>query len=96
MKLVDTRFKAISTLQEIIVEVYYGRGVGPDIRRKMESHGWTLSTTEHVEGEDRFDREISGFGYYRPLSYDSDEDPKDEDYDYPAYREGRGAGCSLT
>ena len=67
-----------------------------DIRRKMESHGWTLSTTEHVEGEDRFDRKISGFGYDRAHYYDSDDDSDDDDYDDLRYREERGAGCSFT
>lgn len=51
LKLVDTRFRAISSLQELIVELYED-GPSYHIKRKMESHGWTISTTEYVEEED--------------------------------------------
>jgi hypothetical protein len=61
LKLVDTRFRAIPSLQEIIVEVYED-GSSNHIRRKMESHGWTISTTENV-GEEDFDRSFSDFEY---------------------------------
>ena len=42
LKLEDTRFRAISSVQEIIVELYED-GSSCYIRRKMESHGWTVS-----------------------------------------------------
>lgn len=61
LKLVDTRFRAISSLQEIIVEVYED-GPSDHIRRRMKSHGWTISTTEYVEEED-WGRSFSDFDY---------------------------------
>ena len=48
LELVDTRFRAISSLQEITVEVYED-GPSDYIRRKMESHGWTINAIEHVD-----------------------------------------------
>jgi hypothetical protein len=48
LKLVNTRFRAISSLQEIIVEVYKD-GPNDHIRRGMKSNRWIISTTEHVE-----------------------------------------------
>jgi hypothetical protein len=76
LKLVDTRFRAISSLQEIIVEVYED-GPSDHIRRKMQSHGWTISTTENMEEED-FDRSFSDFEYgdygYGDDDYDIDND----------------------
>jgi hypothetical protein len=44
-------FKAISSLQEIIVEVYED-GPSDHIRREMKNHGWTISATEYVEEPD--------------------------------------------
>ena len=76
LKLVDTRFRAISSLQEIIVEVYED-GPSDHMRRKMESHGWTISTTENVEEED-FDRSFSDFEYG---DYSYGDDCGDDDYD---------------
>jgi hypothetical protein len=69
LKLVDARFRAISSLQEIHVEVYED-GPSDYIRRKMESHGWTVSAIEYVEewGSDR------SFGDF--------EDDRDWDHDY--------------
>lgn len=66
LKLVDTRFKAISSLQKIIVEVCKD-GPSDHIRRKMESHGWTISTIEYVEEYD-CDNSSSDFEYH----FDSD------------------------
>ena len=50
LKLVNTHFRAISSLQQIIVEVYED-GPSDQIRRVMKSHGWTIRTTEVVEEE---------------------------------------------
>ena len=71
--LVDARFRAISSLQEIIVEVYED-GPSDHIRREMKSHGWTISATKHVEesGSDRsFDY---GYDYDGGDDYDIDND----------------------
>ena len=75
LELVNTRFRAISSLQDIVVEVYED---GPSyyVRRKMEGHGWTVSATEYVEelGSDK------SFGDF--------EDDWDHDYDYGGYDYG--------
>jgi len=79
LKLVDTRFRAISSLQEIIVEVYED-GPSDHIRRRMKSHGWTISTTEYVEEED-WSRSFSDFDY-DDYSYGGDSGGDDyDDYD---------------
>jgi hypothetical protein len=81
LALVDARFRAISSLQEIIVEVYED-GPSDCIRREMKNHGWTISATEYVE-VCAFDRSFSDiedddYGYYDDGSggddYDIDND----------------------
>ncbi|KIM99303.1 hypothetical protein OIDMADRAFT_181647 [Oidiodendron maius Zn] len=69
LELVNTRFRAISSLQDIVVEVCED-GPSHYIRRKMESHGWTVSATEYIEelGSDK--------------SFGDSEDDWDHDYDY--------------
>ena len=81
MALVNTRFRAISTLQEILVEVYED-GPNDHIRREMKSHGWTISGKEHVE-ESCSDR---SFGDFEDIDYgynDDDDDSGDykDEYD---------------
>ena len=76
LKLVNTRFRAISSLQEIIVEVYE-HGPSGHIRREMESHGWIINTTEDME-EEEFDRSYSDFEYD---DYGYEDDNLDDDYD---------------
>ncbi|KAF4633894.1 hypothetical protein G7Y89_g4221 [Cudoniella acicularis] len=78
LALVDARFRAISSLQEIIVEVYED-GPSDHIRREMKNRGWTISTTEYVEESD-FDRSFSDIqdDYYR---YDDDSGGGGDDYD---------------
>lgn len=39
--LVDARFRVFSSLREVIVEVYED-GPSADVRKTMESHGWTI------------------------------------------------------
>lgn len=78
LKLVDTSFRAILSLQEIIVEVY-DDGPSGYIRRKMESHGWTISATEYVE-------EWATDGPFSDIEVDWDydygyDDYSDNDYD---------------
>lgn len=79
LKLVDNHFRAIPSLQEIVLEVYED-GPSGHIRERMKSHGWTLHTTENVEEEEDWGREFSdlddvdyGYGY-------GDED-EDDNYD---------------
>jgi hypothetical protein len=76
LELVDTRFRAILPLQEIIVEVY-GDGPSDHIRRRMKSHGWTISIIEYVEEED-WDRSFSDFDYD---DYGYGDDSGGNDYD---------------
>ena len=57
LALVDAGFRTISSLQMIIVEVYNDE-LSVDIRRKIESHGWTISITEQAEESD-IDRAFS-------------------------------------
>lgn len=75
-RLLDTRFRAISSLQEIVVEVYKD-GPSDYIRREMKSYGWKISATEYVEDF------VSDWSFedddYR---YDDDDDDDgDDDYD---------------
>ena len=87
LKLVNTHFRAISSLQEIIVEVY-DDGPSDHIRRKMESHGWTISTTECVEED--LDRSFSDFesdvNGYDTGGDDDDSDDYDVDNDSDFWR----------
>ena len=88
LRLVNTHFRAISFLHEIIVEVYED-GPSDHIRRKMESYGWTMSVAEYME-EKNFDRSFSDFEYddYR---YDSDGDDHNYDIDSDSDFWRRGA-----
>lgn len=83
LKLANTHFRAISSLQKIVVEVYED-GPSDHIRRRFESHGWTISMTEYLE-EDDFDRSFSDFEYdghgYDSSSNDDDSDDKSYDID---------------
>lgn len=72
LALVDARFRAISSLQEIIVEVYED-GPSDYIRREMKNHGWTIREIEYVEESD-FNRFFS--------------DTEDDDYRYDDYSGG--------
>jgi hypothetical protein len=57
LALADACFRAISSLQDIIVEVYED-GPSDYIRREMKNHGWTINAIEYVEESD-FDRSFS-------------------------------------
>jgi len=48
LALVHTHFRAITSLQQIVVEVYED-GPSAALRRVMESHGWTLNVTEQAD-----------------------------------------------
>jgi hypothetical protein len=74
LALVDARFRAISSLQEIIVEVYED-GPSDQIRREMKNLGWIISATEYVEESD-FGRSFSDIDddYRYADDYDIDDD----------------------
>ncbi|KAI3323876.1 hypothetical protein HD806DRAFT_495831 [Xylariaceae sp. AK1471] len=79
LELVDTHFRAITSLQEIILEAYED-GPSGYIRQRMKSHGWTISTIEFVEedwGRSFSDFDDDDYGY----GYDYGGDNGDDDYD---------------
>jgi len=79
LTLVNTRFRAISSLQDIIVEVY-DDGPSGYIRKEKENHGWIVSTTEYVEEWDS-DMSFGGFEDDRDLDYGYDDDDDEDAYD---------------
>jgi len=54
LALVDARFKAISPLEEVIVNVY-DKPPNDDLRKKIRDHAWTIKVTEHSDDGDLFD-----------------------------------------
>lgn len=73
LEMANSRFRAISSLQDINLEVYV-EGPSDHIRGRMKSHGWTVSTTEYEEEEeDDWDRNLSDFGDHDD-DYDIDDD----------------------
>lgn len=83
LALVDAGFRAIPSLQEIVIEIYE-EGLDSIIRRKMESQGWKLIVVERAEDEewdiDRTWDEIEGEEYFD--DYDDDEYDIDNDSDF--------------
>ncbi|KAF5989182.1 hypothetical protein FBULB1_1148 [Fusarium bulbicola] len=81
LHLVNTHFRAIPSLSEIILEVYED-GPSDSLRRKMKSYGWVLS--EHsFEEEEYSDRRFSDMDF-DDYGYGSDDDNNsynDDDYD---------------
>lgn len=47
--LFDAHFSTITSLEELCAEFYEGRELSIT-RRKMQSHGWTLSVVELLDG----------------------------------------------
>ncbi|KAL3471632.1 hypothetical protein BJX99DRAFT_21127 [Aspergillus californicus] len=81
LSLVAARFKTISSLRDVIIEVYE-EGPNSDIRRKMESHGWILNVVEPVEEEEwDNDRAWDDFEDNESLYDHYDDDDYDDDYD---------------
>lgn len=84
LELVDSRFRNISSIEKIIVEVFED-GPSGHIRRRMESHGWVVNQNERVEEEERFsdfdydDDYDNGHGY---SSDDVDDYDIDNDSDF--------------
>ncbi|KAI1349188.1 hypothetical protein F5Y01DRAFT_191909 [Xylaria sp. FL0043] len=89
LELVDTQFKAIPSLREVILEA---DEVAPSdhIRQRMESYGWTIDPVQHVEedsGEslNSFDEDDYGYDHYGN-SDDNDDDDYDIDNDSDFWR----------
>lgn len=78
LRSVNACFRGISSIQEIVVEVYED-SPSDHIRNTMRNHGWTISTTEYVEEEEQ------GRGWsdddYGFSDYDGGGDYDDDDYD---------------
>ncbi|KAJ5682062.1 uncharacterized protein N7477_002002 [Penicillium maclennaniae] len=86
LALIDARFRAISSLQEIVIEVYE-EGPSTYIRKKMESHGWILKVVESVEVEEwDVDRSWDDFEDDEYLHDDDDDDDYDTDNDSDFWR----------
>ncbi|MCJ1402140.1 hypothetical protein MMC11_005359 [Xylographa trunciseda] len=87
MALVNARFRAISTLQEIIVEVCED-GPNDYIRREMKGHGWTIRVIEDVEesGSDRSFGNSEEFDHGYDNDSGNDEDKYDIDNDSDFWR----------
>ncbi|TVY80582.1 hypothetical protein LSUE1_G007654 [Lachnellula suecica] len=80
LTLVNTRFRAISSLQDSIVEVY-DDGASGYIRRKMENHGWTVKWGSDRSLDDFEDDWDHDYGYD-----DDDDDAYDIDNDSDFWR----------
>lgn len=83
LALVNSRFRAVSSLEKVIVEVYE-RSASAYIRKEMEKIGWTVSEREqpnYPEGDFDSDRGWNdGDGYGSDGDYGFDDD-SDEEYD---------------
>jgi len=83
LRLVNARFRAISSLQEIIVEVYED-GPNDHIRREMKKHGWIINETKIDEPLDFESLSFGNFDFdsdYRYYRTDSDYGIEADDYD---------------
>jgi hypothetical protein len=78
LKLIDTRFRDLPSIQDIIVEVFED-GPNDHIRRTMERNGWTISTTENAEEEEDWGRSFSDLDEF-DYDYEYDTD-RGDDYD---------------
>jgi hypothetical protein len=77
LALVATRFRAISSIHEIIVEVYE-EGPSDHIRRQMKNHGWTIDAKEYVQEDS--DRSFGGPDEYDG-PWDENEYEDEDEYD---------------
>lgn len=78
LSLVDTRFRAISSLREIILQVYED-SVGGGIRNRMKSLGWTISIMGYAQEDDWSDR-YDDYDYYDHGDYDDYDIHNDSDF----------------
>ncbi|TRX88805.1 hypothetical protein FHL15_010264 [Xylaria flabelliformis] len=89
LQLVDTHFRAILSLQEIILEVYERDATDP-IKRIVKNHGWTISEIEEDEdwymayrdGDDYDDGYDDIFGDDDDVDDDEGDDDIDDIDDY--------------
>jgi hypothetical protein len=79
LALVADHFRAITSLQEIVMEVY-DDDLNSYIRSKMQSHGWILKVMEPVEEEEWVNDRIWDEIEDDYLLYDDEDDDNDDDY----------------
>ncbi|KAJ5340370.1 hypothetical protein N7541_009494 [Penicillium brevicompactum] len=80
LALVADHFRAITSLQEIVMEVH-DDDLNSYIRSKMQSHGWILKVMEPVEEEEWVNDRIWDEIEDDYLLYDDEDDDNDDDYD---------------
>ncbi|KAI9148814.1 hypothetical protein HJFPF1_10856 [Paramyrothecium foliicola] len=78
--MIHSHFKAISTLQEIILHVYE-KGTYDEIRRHMSSYGWTFKKIPQVHYDAEAEMDDLGEENYGDHGYDDYDDYDDAYYD---------------
>jgi hypothetical protein len=87
LELLDARFKAISSLKEVIVNVhvYDDEGLSDDLRKKMRDCEWTIKVTKLEESEhDLEEDEYADYEYY--LEIEREQEREDEAWKEEYYR----------
>ncbi|KAK0124552.1 hypothetical protein ONS95_009500 [Cadophora gregata] len=78
LELINGRLRAISSLEDIVAQVY-DDGPSGYLKKAMESHGWTVREVEYYEEEDwgRSRSPVDDYDDDRDYNYD-----EEEEYDY--------------
>jgi len=87
LEMLDARFKAISSLKEVIVNVhvYDDEGLSDDLRKKMQDCEWTIKVTKLEESEhDLEEDEYADYEYY--LEIEREQEREDEAWKEEYYR----------
>jgi hypothetical protein len=90
LDLLDARFKAISSLKEVIVDVhiYDDEGLSDDLRKKMRDCGWTIKVTKLEESW--YSREEDEYADYESyLEMEREQEREDEAWVEEYYRRRR-------
>jgi hypothetical protein len=77
---IDALFRAISSLQEIIAEVYKD-GISDFSKKEMESHGWVIRVVEE-EWDERSWGDFEDHDHFYSDDYDVDDYDIDNDSDF--------------
>ncbi|CAO2655007.1 Nn.00g117400.m01.CDS01 [Neocucurbitaria sp. VM-36] len=82
LRLADTYFRAIVSLQDIMLEVYED-GPSAHIRKEMKSHGWTIIVAENLEetGSNRSFAFSDDYDHDYRYASDGDDYGDDDEYD---------------
>ena len=90
LDLLDARFKAISSLKEVIVDVhiYDDEGLSDDLRKKMRDCGWTIKVTKLEESS--YSREEDEYVDYESyVEMEREQEKEDEAWVEEYYRRRR-------